>query len=138
MGSGLAINLIANGFSVFGLDLKPERQAAFTDIGGTLLEDTAELRRRVDAAFVMVINWDQAKSAILGPDGYVMVRDGYLGHIHIKDVLVDSPRATLTVKKMGEDQLAPLFAPLVKALRRDSYDVVISFESVYHPGNGNF
>ena len=27
MGSDLAKNLMANGFSVFGLDLKPERQA---------------------------------------------------------------------------------------------------------------
>ena len=33
MGSGLAKNLLANGFSVFGLDLKPDRQAAFTDMG---------------------------------------------------------------------------------------------------------
>ena len=71
MGSGLAKNLMANGFSVFGLDLKPERQAAFTDMGGTLVEDTVELRRRVDAAFVMVMNRDRAKSAILGPDGLV-------------------------------------------------------------------
>ena len=71
MGSGLAKNLMANGFSVFGSDLKPERQAAFTDMGGTLVEDTVELGRRVDAAFVMVMNWDQAKSAILGPDGLV-------------------------------------------------------------------
>jgi len=53
------------------LDLKPERQAAFTDMGGTLVEDTVVLGRRVDAAFVMVMNWDQAKSAILGPDGLV-------------------------------------------------------------------
>ena len=67
-----------------------------------------------------------------------MVRDGYLGHIHIKDVLVDTPRATLTVKKMGQGQLTPLFSPLAEALRRDSYDGVISFESVYQPGNGNF
>jgi putative dehydrogenase len=47
MGSGLAKNLMANGFSVFGLDLKPERQAAFTDMSGTLVQDTAELGRRV-------------------------------------------------------------------------------------------
>jgi len=71
MGSDLAKNLMANGFSIFGLDLKPERQAAFTDMGGTLVEDTAELGRRVDAAFIMVMNWDQAKSAILGSDGLV-------------------------------------------------------------------
>ena len=71
MGSGLAKNLMVNGFSVFGLDLKPERQAAFTDTGGTLVDDAAELGRRVEAAFVMVMNGDQAKSVILGPDGLV-------------------------------------------------------------------
>ena len=71
MGSGLAKNLMSNGFSVFGLDLKPERQAAFTDMGGTLVDDAAGLGRRVDAAFVMVMNGDQAKSVILGPNGLV-------------------------------------------------------------------
>ena len=71
MGSGLAKNLMANGFSVFGLDLKPERQAAFTDMGGTLVNGAAQLGQHVDAAFVMVMNGDQAKSVILGPDGLV-------------------------------------------------------------------
>ena len=28
------------------------------DMGGTLVEDTVELGRRVDAAFVLVMNWD--------------------------------------------------------------------------------
>ena len=71
LGSGLAKNLLANGFSVFGFDLKPDRQAAFTDMGGNLVNDAAELGRRVDAAFVMVMNGDQAKSVILGPNGLV-------------------------------------------------------------------
>ena len=71
MGSGLAKNLMANGFSALGLDLKPERQVAFTDMGGYVVNDAAELGRRVDAAFVMVMNGDQAKSVILGPDGLV-------------------------------------------------------------------
>lgn len=71
MGSGLAKNLIANGFSVIGLDLKPERQAAFCDMGGTLASDAGEMGRLVDAAFVMVMNGDQAKSVILGRDGLV-------------------------------------------------------------------
>jgi hypothetical protein len=34
--------------------------------------------------------------------------------------------------------LADQFQPMADALRRDGYDGVISFESVYHPGNGNF
>ena len=66
------------------------------------------------------------------------MRGGYLGQVHIKDVLVDTPKATLTVKEMGEGQLGPLFDPMAAALRKDKYEGVISFESVYHPGNGNF
>ena len=84
MGSGLAKNLIANGFSVFGMDLKPERQAAFTDMGGTLVNDAAELGRRVDAVFVMVMNGDQAKSVILGPDGLIEhMQTGEIGRAHV-------------------------------------------------------
>jgi 3-hydroxyisobutyrate dehydrogenase/putative dehydrogenase len=40
-------------------------------MGGTLANDAADLGRRVDAAFVMVMNGGQAKSVILGPDGLV-------------------------------------------------------------------
>ncbi|MCV6593971.1 MAG: sugar phosphate isomerase/epimerase, partial [Silicimonas sp.] len=65
-------------------------------------------------------------------------RDGYLGHIHIKDVTVDTPRATLTVNEMGKGQLADHFSPMAAALRADGYSGAISFESVYHPGNGDF
>ena len=71
MGSGLAKNLISKGFTVFGMDLKPDRQAAFADMGGTLVNGAAQLGQQVDAAFVMVMNGDQAKSVILGPDGLV-------------------------------------------------------------------
>ena len=51
--------------------ISPLRQAAFTDMGGTLANDAADLGRRVDAAYVMVMNGGQAKSVILGPDGLV-------------------------------------------------------------------
>jgi 3-hydroxyisobutyrate dehydrogenase/putative dehydrogenase len=53
------------------MDLKPERQAAFTDMGGTLVRDAADMGRHIDAVFVMVMNGDQAKSVIVGPDGVV-------------------------------------------------------------------
>jgi hypothetical protein len=39
---------------------------------------------------------------------------------------------------MGEGQLGPLFKDMAAALIKDHYEGVISFESVYHPGNGNF
>ena len=66
------------------------------------------------------------------------MRDGYLGHVHIKDVHVDTPRATLEVRRLGEGQLANEYESIADALRTDGYDGVVSLESVYHPGNGDF
>ena len=39
---------------------------------------------------------------------------------------------------MGEGQLADQFRPMADAMRADNYDGAISFESVYHHGDGNF
>ena len=61
-----------------------------------------------------------------------------MGHLHVKDVVVDTPRAMLEVKKLGEGQLAKYFGPIANVLRTDGYNGVISLESVYHPGSGNF
>ena len=112
---------------------------------GTMVNSNYTARRLIDdlgAKGVLKVLWDPANNCWCHerawPDGYELVRDGYLGHIHIKDVLVDTPKATLTVKRMGEGQLADQFAQIAEALRRDGYDGVISYESVYHPGNGDF
>jgi len=112
---------------------------------GTMVNSNCTARRLIDdldARDTLKVLWDPANNCwcheLAWPDGYNEVRDGYLGHIHIKDVQVDTPRATLTVKKMGEGQLAPLFQPIADALRDDNYDGVISFESVYHTGDGDF
>ena len=112
---------------------------------GTMVNSNHTARRLIDeldAKDVLKVLWDPANNCWCHerayPEGYEEVRDGYLGHLHIKDVQVDTPRATLEVRRMGEGQLGPLFAPLADALRSDGYDGVISFESVYHPGNGDF
>lgn len=112
---------------------------------GTLVNSNYTARKLIDdldAKETLKVLWDAANNCwcheLAYPDGYEEVRDGYLGHVHIKDVLVDTPRATLEVRRMGEGQLADLFQPMADALRADAYDGVISFESVYHPGNGSF
>jgi len=112
---------------------------------GTMVNSNYTARKLIDdldAKDTLKVLWDPANNCWCHenayPEGYNEVKDGYLGHVHIKDVLVDTPRATLTVKKMGEGQLADQFQPIADALRMDEYDGVISFESVYHPGNGNF
>ncbi|WP_170750442.1 sugar phosphate isomerase/epimerase family protein [Ruegeria lacuscaerulensis] len=112
---------------------------------GTLVNSNYTARKLIDeldAKDSLKVLWDPGNNCwcheLAYPDGYEELRGGYLGHIHIKDVKVDTPRATLEVRRMGEGQLAPLFQPIADALRSDGYDGVISFESVYQPGNGNF
>ncbi len=112
---------------------------------GTMVNSNYTARRLIDeldAKDALKVLWDPANNCWCHeqafPDGYNEVRDGYLGHVHIKDVNVDTPRATLEVCAMGEGQLAPYFAPIAQALRADDYEGVVSFESVYHPGNGDF
>ena len=86
--------------------------------------------------------WDPANNCYCHetayPDGYEELRGGYLGHVHIKDVQVDTPRATLEFREMGKGQLADQFQPLADALATDGYDGVVSYESVYRPGGGDF
>jgi sugar phosphate isomerase/epimerase len=112
---------------------------------GTMVNSNYTGRKLIDdldAKGVLKVLWDPANNCwcheLAYPDGYEELRGGYIGHIHIKDVKVDTPRATLEVRRMGEGQLAGLFEPMAAALRADGYDGVISFESVYHPGNGDF
>lgn len=112
---------------------------------GTMVNSNYTARRLIDeldAKDTLKVLWDPANNCWCHerayPEGYAEIQDGYLGHLHIKDVQVDTPRATLEVRPMGQGQLAELFQPLAEALRRDGYDGVISYESVYHPGNGDF
>ena len=112
---------------------------------GTMVNSCHTARRLIDdldAKDTLKVLWDPANNCWCGeqafPDGYEEIRDGYLGHIHIKDVHADPPRAHLEVRPMGQGQLADQFGPMADALRSDGYDGVISFESVYHPGDGDF
>ena len=112
---------------------------------GTMVNSCWTGKKLIDdlgARDVLKILWDPANNCwaheTAFPDSYELMQGGYLGHVHIKDVLVDTPKATLEVRRMGEGQLADQFQPMSDALREDGYDGVISFESVYHPGDGDF
>ncbi|MEM1401243.1 MAG: sugar phosphate isomerase/epimerase family protein [Pseudomonadota bacterium] len=112
---------------------------------GTMVNSNWTARKLIDdldAKDVLKILWDPANNCWCHeeawPRGYETAKGGYLGHIHIKDVQVDTPSATLEVRRMGEGQLADQFQPIADALRSAGYDGVISFESVYHAGDGDF
>ena len=69
MGSGLAKNLIKNGFETSGFDLSEARMKAFADMGGDLATSAGTAGSGAFAVFVMVMNGKQAKSIIFGKGG---------------------------------------------------------------------
>ena len=67
------------------------------------------------------------------PDGYQCLRDGYLGHIHLKDARIDIARAMVEFVPFNTGDMAFYLSDLAEALKLDNYSGVISFESVYRP-----
>ena len=112
---------------------------------GTMINSSYTAKKLIDdldAKDTLKVLWDPANNCwcheLAYPNGYNEIKNGYIGHIHIKDIIVDTPKATLELKRMGDGQLADLFEPIGNALRLDKYQGVISFESVFHPGNNNY
>jgi len=68
MGSGLAKNLIADGFKTSGFDLSDARMKAFETLGGQAAASAADVGSAAEVVFVMVMNGNQAKQVILGDD----------------------------------------------------------------------
>lgn len=143
MGSGLAKNLIKNGFTVTGRDLKPERMSAFEAMGGVPAESSAEVGTAADAVFVMVMNGDEAKDVIFGETGILsqMSKGGAIilsatvkpieaeqigqamegSGIHLIDTPVSGgfPGAqggTLTMMAAAPDEILDEFAPVMEAV----------------------
>lgn len=150
MGSGLAKNLIANGFETTGRDLLPHRQAAFIEMGGKPAESTAEVGQNSDAVFVMVMTGDEAKDIILGEDGLISHMDkggvvlltATIKPSEAREIdeamqgsgihLVDSPVSggypgaqggTLTLMAAGTTEVLDQFAPVMEAVSANIHRV---------------
>ena len=143
MGSGLARNLIKNGFGVTGIDLLDHRNIAFAAVGGTLATSVAEVGRNADAVFVMVMTGDEAKEVILGEHGLknTMPRGGAVilsatikpseareigramagSHVHLIDTPVSggfpgAQNGTLTMLAAAPAAVLDEFAPVMQAV----------------------
>jgi len=143
MGSGLARNLIAQGFAVTGIDLLDHRNRAFVEMGGTLAASTAEVGRNADAVFVMVMTGDEARQVILGEAGLMehMPRGGAVilsatikpseareiglamagSHVHLIDTPVSggfpgAQNGTLTMMAAAPEAVLDEFAPVMQAV----------------------
>lgn len=150
MGSGLARNLIGNGFETAGFDLSGDRMTAFAAMGGRPAANAAEVGRNADAVFVMVMNGGQAKSAILGADGLVsqmpeggaVILSATVKPREAREIgaamagsgihLIDSPVSggfpgaqggTLTMMAAGENAVLDRFAPVMQAVSKTIHRV---------------
>ncbi len=125
---------------------RPEGLKLVVETGtGTMVNSGFTGRKLIDdldAKDTLQVLWDPANCCwchdIAYPDAYEELRGGYIGHVHIKDVRTDTPRARLEVCRLGQGQLGPQLGAIATALKRDGYLGVVSYESVYHPGNGSF
>lgn len=69
MGSGIAKNLIKNGFNVIGFDPDPVRTKALTDMGGIAANTPQDIGKTCQTVFLMVMRSSQALSALFGENG---------------------------------------------------------------------
>ena len=69
MGMAMAKNIVAAGFPLIGFDLRPERLDALERVGGRRAASVGEVGENADAVFVMVLNGEQVKEVVIGPDG---------------------------------------------------------------------
>ena len=87
------------------------------------------------------IIWDIPNTLTCGeipyPDGYDYVRP-VTAHIHLKDAEVFPTKATVNFTELGKGHLAPHLVNIANALKKDDYQGVISYESVYRPEGGSF
>lgn len=72
------------------------------------------------------------------PDGYDWLRGGYIGHVHMKDIAIDTTKGHVEFRELGRGEMSPHIEPLAKALRAENFDGVVSLESVYRPKDGTF
>ena len=102
-------------------------------LGRRLVEEMGSDRLRV--------LWDPGNSLYCAeaayPNGYEALR-GCLGHVHIKDLRVDIPKATVEQCRFGTGQMARYLEDIAEALERDRFSGAVSFESVYRPAGGSF
>ena len=71
------------------------------------------------------------------PDGYEAMQPKYLGHVHIKDAIVDIPSATMDITEVGKGDMSQYLDRIAKRLKADQYGGHIFLENIHRPANGS-
>jgi 3-hydroxyisobutyrate dehydrogenase/putative dehydrogenase len=150
MGSGLAKNLIRNGFSVKGADLHAHRKDAFVEMGGQLCANASEVAADAKAVFIMVMKGAEVEDVVFGPDGLLesmpkgsaIILTATIKPREAREIgakmegsgiaLIDSPvsggfpgaqSGTLTMMAAAPDAILDEFAPVMQAVSANIHRV---------------
>ena len=83
MGYNMVNNLLKKGFEVYTYDVFEETVKRTEAIGAKGVSCLGELGRKADVILVMVMNFQQVQSVVLGEDGLIAAMDADLSLIHI-------------------------------------------------------
>jgi L-ribulose-5-phosphate 3-epimerase len=71
------------------------------------------------------------------PAGYEALHKHYIGHVHIKDAVVDIPSASMDITEVGKGDMGQYLESIAMRLKADHYTGHISLENIHRPANGN-
>ncbi len=148
MGSGIAKNLIANGFETTGFDLQEHRRTALSELGGRAATSAADVARNADVVFVMVMTGAQARQVIIEdlaphlPKGSAILLSATIKPFEAREIgtalegsdlhLIDTPvsggfpgaqNGTLTMMAAAPNEVLDQFKPVMEAVSANIHRV---------------
>ena len=150
MGAGMSRNILKAGHELTVYDVRPEAMAALEQAGAHAAASPRELGTVADTVFMMVLNVEQVKAALLGEDGLLaglepgstVICTATIGRAQVMEVaelvtanginIVDAPvsggapgaaAGTLTMMVAAEHETFAASKPVLEAVGKDIYHV---------------
>ena len=150
MGAGMSRNILKAGHELMVYDVRPEAMAALVQEGAAAAASPREVGAAADTVFIMVLNVEQVKAALLGEDGLLaglkpgstVICTATIGRSQVMEVaelvtekgvnIVDTPvsggapgaaAGTLTMMVAAENDTFAVSKPVLEAVGKDIYHV---------------
>ena len=150
MGAGMSRNILKAGHELTMYDVRPEAMETLAQEGADAATSPKEVGAAVDTVFIMVLNVEQVKAALLGKDGLLaglrpgstVICTATIGRSQVIEVaelvvakgvnIVDAPvsggapgaaAGTLTMMVAAENETFAASKPVLEAVGKDIYHV---------------
>ena len=110
MGSGIARNLLKNGFQTTVFDLDTQKIDTLSEIGCKPADNVSVVGENAEAVFVMVMNGSQADSVIFGTDGLVETMPS--GGVIILTATIEPSEARAIGRKLDNTRIDLIDSPV--------------------------